>query len=110
MPAFDRGTPHPDGYVDIPPSALDSLSDDVRYIDVREPIEFNGDLGHLAHAELVPLGELKRAQAAWDRQTPLLLICRSGRRSAEAAKSLRQVGFANVANLVGGMLAVRGNR
>ncbi|NOJ97851.1 rhodanese-like domain-containing protein [Corallococcus sp. CA049B] len=98
-------TPHP--YQDLTPSQLDTLGPEVRRIDVREPDEFTGPLSHLPGAELVPLGTLEVASAEWPREQPLLLICRSGGRSAKAAQALAQRGFKHLFNLAGGMLAVR---
>ncbi len=77
-----------------------------RLVDVREPAEFTGELGHLPKAELVPLSSLPQAAASWDRAAPLVVICRSGGRSAAAARVLEQMGFRAVMNLDGGMLAV----
>lgn len=94
-------------YKDIPPSKLDTLGPEVRRIDVREPDEYTGPLGHLPGAELVPVGTLEAASASWPREVPLLLICRSGARSAKAAQMLAQRGFKHLYNLAGGMLAVR---
>ncbi|NVJ00535.1 rhodanese-like domain-containing protein [Myxococcus sp. AM009] len=98
-------TPRP--YQNIAPSRLDTLGPEVRRIDVREPDEYTGPLGHLPGAELVPLGTLEAAAAAWPREAPLLLICRSGGRSAQAAELLARGGFKHLFNLAGGMLAVR---
>ncbi|NJK88736.1 MAG: MBL fold metallo-hydrolase [Myxococcales bacterium] len=75
-----------------------------RIIDVREPDEFGGELGHLDGAELVPLAGLLDAARDWPRDKPLLIVCRSGRRSARAAQSLASMGFWDVTNLEGGML------
>lgn len=97
-----------DGYVDISVSNLGSLPQEVRLIDVRQPDEFEGELGHLEGAELVPLGQLPQACRTWPKDAPLLLICRSGNRSTQAARALRALGFSHLANLSGGMLAVRG--
>ena len=74
-------------------------------IDVREPAEFTGDLGHLAGAELVPLSTVALLALDWPRDEALLIVCRSGRRSAVAAQDLLALGFKHVANLEGGMLA-----
>lgn len=79
----------------------------VRLIDVREPHEYSGPFGHIEGSELVPVGELTRAAQSWDREQPLVVICQSGRRSAEAAKSLERLGFKRVASLRGGMSAWR---
>lgn len=94
-------------YQDLTPSQLDALGPEVRRIDVREPEEYTGPLGHLPGSELVPLGTLEAASASWPREAPLLLICRSGARSARAAQALAQRGFRHLYNLAGGMLAVR---
>lgn len=88
------------------PSELAQLGPEVRLIDVREPEEFTGPLGHLPGAELVPLGTIEAAAAGWAREQPLLLICRSGVRSQRAAQLLATHGFRRLYNLAGGMLAV----
>ncbi|MDO9017301.1 MAG: rhodanese-like domain-containing protein [Myxococcales bacterium] len=76
-----------------------------RLVDVREVGEFNNELGHVPGSGLTPLATLEAAAAAWDRSAPLVLICRSGGRSAKAALSLIGLGFTRVASLRGGMLA-----
>lgn len=73
-----------------------------RLIDVREPSEFRGELGHVPGAELVPLGTLEAAAATWPREEPLVLVCRSGARSARAAAALVAMGFQHVTNFEGG--------
>jgi rhodanese-related sulfurtransferase len=90
----------------ILPRELGSLPPSTRRIDVREPSEFGGMLGHLPRSELVPLATLPGAAEAWPRAEPLLLICRSGARSMKAARILAELGFASLYNLEGGMLAV----
>ena len=75
-----------------------------RLVDVREPDEFTGELGHVAGAELVPLGDVAAAAAGWDREAPLVVLCRSGGRSGRAATALEQLGFKRVASMAGGML------
>ena len=76
-----------------------------RLIDVREAHELAGDLGHIAGVEHVPLATVADAARAWDRDADLLVICRSGGRSARAAEILLSLGFRRVENLAGGMLA-----
>lgn len=80
---------------------------DVRLVDVREPSEFEGELGHIRSAELVPLGSLEKHAAEWDRDRPVVAVCRSGGRSAQATVILRRLGFTKVANLSGGMIRWR---
>lgn len=89
----------------VTPSQLDTVAG-IRRIDVREPHEFNGPLGHLPGAELVPLGTLPLRCGEWNPEAPVLLICRSGGRSGQAAAFLKSRGFARPINLAGGMLAV----
>ena len=79
----------------------------VQVLDVREPDEFHGPLGHVPGAMLIPLGELKDRLATLDRERPVVAVCRSGSRSARAVAMLQQAGFTQVANLAGGMLRWR---
>ncbi len=94
------------GYVEIDPQALRDLRD-ARLVDVRERDEHEGELGRIPGASLVPLESLQRAALEWERATPLVVICRSGRRSAHAAAQLARLGFKQVFNLRGGMQAYR---
>lgn len=79
-------------------------------VDVREPDEFKGELGHLKGARLVPLATVGEAAAAWSKSDEYLMICRSGNRSGKAAALLAQMGFKKVINLAGGMNAVSAAR
>ncbi len=76
-----------------------------RIVDVREPAEFTGELRHVTGAELVPLATLLEYATRWPKHDPIVVICRSGSRSMRAAQALMAVGFTNVTNMVGGMLA-----
>ncbi len=76
----------------------------IRLIDVREPGEFTGELGHIVDAELVPLATVSAAAQKWDRTEPLVTICRSGGRSGTAAALLESMGFQHVASMNGGMM------
>lgn len=91
--------------VPVTPAELDALPSGTRFIDVREPAEYVED--HLPKAELVPLGTLSEASRTWDKSVPLLIICRSGGRSGRGAAELAKLGFQNIMNLSGGMMAVR---
>lgn len=74
-------------------------------LDVREPDEFRGELGHIAGAELLPLQAFAARAAALPRERPVITVCRSGGRSGKAALSLLGLGFARVASLAGGMIS-----
>lgn len=79
---------------------------EVAVVDVREPDEYHGELGHLPEAKLVPLATVAQAAADWPRDREYLLVCRSGNRSGKAAAMMAQLGFTRVINLHGGMNAV----
>ncbi|MCA9876535.1 MAG: MBL fold metallo-hydrolase [Thermomicrobiales bacterium] len=75
----------------------------VQVIDVREAEEWVA--GHLPEAVWLPLGQLAVRRHELDPNTPVVTVCRSGRRSLEAAGYLRDHGFANARSLAGGMIA-----
>jgi len=95
------------GIWEIQPQALEEAADKVQLIDVREPAEFNGGLGHIHGAKLIPLGELAGRITELVRERPVVAVCRSGARSAQATVILQQAGFKDAANLAGGMLRWR---
>lgn len=103
-PLHHAAAPHA-SYREITPAELARAPFTGRIIDVREPAEFDGELGHLERAELVPLAGLLSQASRWNRDDEIVLVCRSGRRSAHAAAQLAQLGFRRVFNLTGGMLA-----
>jgi glyoxylase-like metal-dependent hydrolase (beta-lactamase superfamily II)/rhodanese-related sulfurtransferase len=76
-------------------------------VDVREPEEFVGELGHIAGALLVPMDALQRRlpKLAGYVDRPIVVVCRAGARSASACAILRTAGFGQVKNLSSGMLA-----
>lgn len=98
------------GLWEVPAQWLEEHHAEVQIVDVREADEFNGILGHIEGAMLVPLGELKQQAAMLDKQRPVVTVCRSGARSAQAAVLLDAEGFTQVANLAGGMLRWRSQR
>lgn len=77
----------------------------IHLIDVREPhenAEFN--IGGI----LIPIGKIQTMQIDEIedlREEEVIVYCRSGVRSSQAAMILQQLGFTNVSNLTGGMLA-----
>jgi rhodanese-related sulfurtransferase len=83
---------------------LSNYIDDMRLIDVREPDELVGPLGKIEGVENVPLHTVPAASADWDKDEPIIVICRSGGRSGQAAMYLEQAGFKHIASLAGGML------
>ncbi|MEO8272905.1 MAG: molybdopterin-synthase adenylyltransferase MoeB [Chloroflexota bacterium] len=74
-------------------------------IDVREQVEW--DAGHIAGSTFIPLGvvldQIESSVPEKDRE--LVIYCRSGARSARATAGLMQLGYTNVVNMAGGILA-----
>jgi len=95
------------GIWEIEPTWLEENADTVQLVDVRELVEFEGALGHIRGAKLIPLGELSQRVDELERERPVVTICRAGGRSAQATLIVQQAGFGKVANLAGGMLRWR---
>lgn len=76
---------------------------EIHLVDVREEMEFAG--GRVAGASLLPLGELEKRHGELDHAKPIYVMCRTGRRSAEAQNKLKALGFTNVINVSGGIEA-----
>lgn len=77
----------------------------VTILDVRSPEEFAGSLGHIQAALNIPLGELpdRLTEISAFQDRPVILVCRTDKRSAAAAPLLGDVGFDDVHVLRGGM-------
>lgn len=72
-------------------------------IDVREPFEYSA--GYISGAKLIPLGQVPARVDEIPRDKTVIVTCRSGNRSGQAANYLRQQGFTNVHNMAGGVIA-----
>lgn len=95
------------GIWEIQPHWLEEHANGIQIVDVREPEEFTGPLGHIDGAMLIPLGDLARRAGELARDRPVVAVCRAGGRSAQATLILQKAGLAEVANLAGGMLRWR---
>jgi uncharacterized membrane protein YdjX (TVP38/TMEM64 family)/rhodanese-related sulfurtransferase len=84
---------------------------DVLVLDVRTANEFTGQQGHIASARNVPLEELPARLAELEdcKARPVRLVCRTDRRSAQAAKLLNEAGFADAQVIQGGMTVWNAN-
>ncbi|HBD64908.1 MAG TPA: rhodanese-like domain-containing protein [Clostridiales bacterium] len=71
-------------------------SDDVIILDVRTQEEY--DSGHIENAVLLPITEIadKSRYLLTDKDAKILVYCRSGNRSASAAKNLIEMGYTDV--------------
>lgn len=74
-------------------------------VDVRGPDEFNGPLGHIASARNIPIAELggRLSDLAGLENEKVVLVCRTDKRSAVAARTLSDAGFTQVGVLRRGM-------
>lgn len=82
-------------------------SSDVQTIDVRRPDEY--EQVHAEGYDLIPLDQVEDpgffAATTLDPSKPLVIICRSGARSARACQMFVDNGFKDVANVEGGTIA-----
>jgi glyoxylase-like metal-dependent hydrolase (beta-lactamase superfamily II)/rhodanese-related sulfurtransferase len=95
------------GIHEIQPHALEECACNPQIVDVREPDEFEGPLGRIPGAMSIPLGQLNARAGELAKDRPVVTVCRSGARSAQASVMLQKLGFKDVANLAGGMLRWR---
>ncbi len=72
-------------------------------LDVREPSEW--EAGHVDGAVLIPLAELPARMSEVPSDKTVLVICRSGNRSAQARDQLRAAGFSQTTSIDGGINA-----
>ena len=76
--------------------------EDFQLIDVREDFEY--EMSNLG-GKLIPLGGILIESDKIEKDKPVVVMCRSGKRSAAAIMQLEQKGFTNLYNLRGGILA-----
>ncbi|MDH5368967.1 MAG: rhodanese-like domain-containing protein [Gammaproteobacteria bacterium] len=75
----------------------------IRVIDIRQPAELNS--GVIPGAEPLPMHIIPLRINEFKRDEKLVMVCRSGARSAQACMFMQQQGYDNVYNLRGGMMA-----
>lgn len=99
-PEAERETPEMDVF-----EAARARGGGAQLVDVREAAEWAE--GHVPDALLLPLPALAARSGELDRSRPVITLCRSGRRSRDAADLLLGAGFADVRSMAGGMVAWR---
>ncbi|MDQ6768068.1 MAG: molybdopterin-synthase adenylyltransferase MoeB [Candidatus Eremiobacteraeota bacterium] len=95
-----------DSDADITPRTLRAKLDrgeSLELLDVREPVE--RDIAKLPNTREIPLGDLARHLDELPKDKEIVVYCRVGGRSAQAAQLLRAAGFSRVRNLLGGLHA-----
>ncbi len=70
-------------------------------LDVRQPEEYES--GHIPGSTLIPLGELPDRLDELQKGEPIVVVCRSGNRSATGRDILTNAGFNDVTSMAGGM-------
>lgn len=96
-----------DGIFQISAEWLSLHLADVTVIDVRHPQEWTSDLPALDGALRISLDDLLNQAPSLSKTKPIVTVCRSGKRSAQAAVLLEKAGFPQVTSLKEGMLAWR---
>ncbi len=90
---------------EVSPEELRAHTKAVQIIDVRRDEEFNNELGHIAGAKLVTLGDsLFKFLESGDRNQEIVFVCRSGGRSGQATLYSHSLGYEKTVNMTGGML------
>ena len=92
------------GVFDVTPTELNQKKSQVVIIDVREPDEFTGELGHIPGAQLISLNHLAAKSEKIPKDKTVVFVCRSGGRSGKATAWALGAGWSNVFNMKGGML------
>lgn len=70
-------------------------------LDVRELNEWED--GHIPDATLIPLGQLESRMGEVPEDQEVVIVCRSGNRSAQARDILKNAGFTKITSMAGGM-------
>ncbi|MEB3234355.1 MAG: MBL fold metallo-hydrolase [Cyanobacteriota bacterium] len=91
------------GLPELPPAWVAEHRSALTLLDVRSLEEVSGPDGHVPESLLIPLPELEQRLGEIPRERPVVVLCHSGSRSALATQQLLKAGFANVANLRGGL-------
>jgi rhodanese-related sulfurtransferase len=75
---------------------------DIQLVDVREPREF--EAGHVQGSRQIGFDDVTSAASSFDKDRPVVLVCRSGNRSEMVAEAFRTGGY-DAYHLTGGLLA-----
>lgn len=92
-----------EGIYDVSPQELQKHQSSVLVVDVRQPEEYTGELGHIAGATLMVLNTLPDRLNELPQDKTIVFVCLAGGRSSKAAAFARSQGFEHVYNMNGGM-------
>ncbi|CAM3304548.1 rhodanese-like domain-containing protein [Aequorivita lipolytica] len=79
-------------------------SENLQLVDVRTQEEFGEDHLRTAQNICVTDDDFKEKVAKLDKEEPVYLYCRSGKRSAKAAQIMKEMGFKEIYDMEGGFL------
>ena len=97
--------PHFENVFDISPQEVLENAPQLTLIDVREVTEYTAELGHIENSTLIILHSLPEKLNSIPTDKPVVFVCRSGGRSAQASSFANHQGMKNTYNMQGGMLA-----
>lgn len=89
--------------IDVPASLAAANDPQIQIVDCRTQREWNS--GHIGGATLIPLGSIANRLNELDKDRTVIVVCRSGHRSAIAARQLMSAGFVDVRSMKGGINA-----
>jgi len=74
---------------------------DARLIDIRNPERFKAQ--HITQSRNIPVADINQQITNWAKETPIILVCDTGRTTLRPAAELRKLGFTEVYSLQGGI-------
>jgi len=92
-------------YEELTPEEAHRREAEFHAIDVRAAHEYEGPLGHVRGARLIPLPKLGARASELPTDRSVLFVCRSGARSGTACEQFADLGLGQAINLAGGMIA-----
>ena len=96
--------PHFPEVADLDPQEVHSKLAELTIIDVRRADEYTGPLGHIPGAQLLTLDQLPTKIENINTDKPIVFVCHSGARSAQATSFALENSFKAVYNMRGGMV------
>ena len=97
------------GVLQIEPEWVHQHAAELCFVDVREQEEVDASpMGRIAGSLIIPLSSLRDRTDDVPRDSPVIVVCPAGARSAMGAQILERAGVERVANLPGGLIRWRG--
>ena len=82
---------------------IEAIANGSLFFDVREEYEV-AELAYGIEHKNIPLGQIQERLSEFPKDKPIVVGCRSGERSLNAAKYLSMVGYSDISNLIGGVM------